>query len=310
MLYSLFSQKDRPRWSVLTPHTLWKGDLIMMSFRGVTVYTDFPQEQPVAHETVAWAKIHVSDGTREVKLHVNAEFDVDTIPFTVFGGKAERLEEKGFELHVPVRWENGLPHTRQPGVDNVDVHLLGYDGKDLDVQCAVVTRGGEFYITSQLVFEGHVVRTVGDRVGSVRYVMIPTTNPRFAYQDFNYENTWGPMDAAVKAVAEEEGVPRPRWRIVRLAEVRAAVWAPRMIPVKPGWERGTVLYHNAVTGTGLIEGLDGERYFLHYKAVQTKGNMRMVEPMDSIYFRPGPNEGKASRPVALLLPFTPAPAAA
>jgi len=275
----------------------------MMSFRGVTVCTDFPQEQPVAHETVAWAKIQVPAGTREVKLYVNAEFDVDTIPFTVFGGKAERLENE-FLLRVPVRWENGLPHTRQRGVDNVDVHLLGYSGKDLDVQCAIVTRGGEFYITSQLVFEGHVVRTVGDRVGSVRYVMIPTTNPRFAYPGFNYENTWGLMDAAVKAVAEEEGVPRPRWRIVRLAEVRAAKWNPTIIPVKPGWERGTVLYHNAVTGTGTVEGLDGERYFLHYKAVQTKGKMKIVEPMNSVYFRPGRQGENQLRPVELLLPGT------
>lgn len=231
----------------------------MLSFRGVNIYTEFQQEEPAVLETVAWAKIHVPAGTREVKLRVDVDFDVDTIPFTVFGGKAERLE-KQFVLRVPVSWENGLPPTRQRGVDNVDTHLLGYDGKDLDIQSAVVTRGGEFYITSQMVFQGHVVRTVGDRVGSVRYQLIPTTNPRFAYPGFDYEKTWGPMDAAVKAIAEEEGVPRPRWRIVRLADVRAAKWHPTMIPVKPNWERATVLYHNAVTGTGRVMNLRGEIY--------------------------------------------------
>ncbi len=248
--------------------------------------------------SMRWQEIIVEGRPSEIQLVVSVDITgKDLIAFAVFGGKEEAMG--GYRvLSVPVRWEGGIPRTRMTGVDNIDVHLLGYDGHDLDIQVGLITRKGRFFATAQQVAKGWVVR------GRDGYDFVPS-DPIHAYPGFSYARIWPRMGEALERVAREFGTTRQRCEVKRLAEVKRAVWRPSYLPEKHGWLRGAPLFFNMISGTGEIAGLQtltvssigqvedvqiGARYHAHFSNILDGGPVALLEPMRSIYFRPGVQE--------------------
>lgn len=273
----------------------------MLTFQGVTIEAaGFEVGETRMLATCAWQEFHVHGRPRSIlDLHVSVDVQgEDLIPFTVFGGEARPL--RGYTtLSVPVRWQKGVPITRQTGVDNTDVHLLGYDGRDLDIQVGVITRGGRFFLTAQQLANGWIVR------GRDGYDFVPT-DPIHAYPGFKYSQIWPKMGEAVEQVAREFGTSRQKWAVKRLAEVRHVEWLPSYIPQREGWLRGAPLFYNMISGTGHIGEMQmvavdaarqhvskvevGRKCFVHFSKVPSNCLVPVLEPMKMLYFRLGQQE--------------------
>lgn len=261
------------------------------AFQGVHVSTNYAGGQELILSSQGWQEIVVTGKPSQISLNVTADPQEDIFSFTVFGGKAEHLFGE-YVLSVPVRWDGGIPVTRQKGVDNIDVILLDEDGPYTDIQIGLITRKGRFYVTTQRVYKGWITRTRGQRVGEVGFELVPT-DPIHAYPGCDYANTWRPMGEELIRLARELGTSRPLSRVRQLREVRCAKWAPPLVPVSPGWSRGVVLFFNMITGTGQVEEIGtGERYFVHFNQILEGGPVALLEPMTGVYFRPQPHERK------------------
>lgn len=236
-----------------------------------------------------WEEIIVPGKPSEIELKITVDPQEDVFAFTVFGGKAEHLSGE-YVLSVPVRWDGGVPLTRQKGVDNMDIILMDEDGPYTDIQIGLVTRKGRFFVTVQRVYKGWVTRTRGQRVGEVEFELIPT-DPVYAYPGCDYANIWHPMGDELIRMARELGTSRSLSRVRRLLEVKGVKWTPPHVLVFPGWSRGVVLFFNMITGTGQIEEMaTGERYFVHFNQILDGGPVPLLEPMTGVYFRPESRE--------------------
>lgn len=270
----------------------------MLTLQGVSIEAPgFEVGETKIVGSLAWEEVLVNGQPREIELAVSVDIQgQDLIPFTVFGGKEKRLD--GYEsLFIPVRWQRGIPITRRTGVDNTDVHFLGYDGRDLDIQVGIITRRGRFFVTAQQVARGWIVR------GRDGYDFVPT-DPIHAYPGFSYKSIWPDMGNAVERVAREFGTSRQKWSVKRLAGVKAAVWLPNYIPRREGWLRGAPFFYNMISGTGhvgeivsittdgsrqQVSGVEvGRKCFTHFSKVSSSGPVPVLEPMKSVYFRLGP----------------------
>ncbi len=270
----------------------------MLTFQGVSIEAaGFEVGETRMMETCAWQEFLPKGRPSVIDLTVSVDTrGEDIIPFTVFGGEAKPLQ--GYDiLSVPVRWERGVPITRMAGVDNTDIHFLGYDGRDLDIQVGLITRRGRFFVTAQQLAKGWIVR------GREGYDFVPT-DPVHAYPGFKYSQIWPRMGEAVERVAREFGTSRQKWSVKRLAEVKAAAWRPTYIPERQGWLRGAPLFFNMISGTGVmaelrtilidaagqhLEDVDvGRKCFVHFSKVPNDGRVPVLEPMKSVYFHLGP----------------------
>ncbi|MEK7099014.1 MAG: hypothetical protein AAB916_00680 [Patescibacteria group bacterium] len=272
----------------------------MLTLSGVSIEAaGFEVGQTRMGRTWGWQEFHARN-SRPTMLDLHVSVDVqgeDVIPFMVFGGEVEPL--RGYTtLSVPVRWEKGIPITRRTGIDNTDVHFLGYDGRDLDIQVGVITRRGLFFVTAQQVAKGRIVR------GRQGYEYIPT-DPIHAYPGFRYDQIWPKMGEAVEQVARQFGTSRQCWSVLRLAEVRRAVWQPTYLPEREGWLRGAPFFYNMISGTGHIgelrtmtvdatrqqvESVDiGRKCFVHFSKVPDR-LVPVLEPMKTVYFQLGPQK--------------------
>ena len=283
----------------------------MLTFQDVSVEARGFEvgETRVVGSSVAWQELLPKGRPSRIDLVVSVDIaGQDLIPFTIFGGKEEPLE--GFQiLSVPVRWQGKMPVTRQTGVDNIDVHLMTYQGHDLDIQVGVITRRGRFFVTAQQLAKGWIVR------GREGYDFV-ASDPIHAYPGFSYNRIWPRMGDAVERVAREFGASRQRWTVKRLAEVRAAVWRPNYILEKEGFFRGAPLFFNMISGTGElvdfrelvvsntheVESVSvGSRHYAHFSKVPNGGPVPVLEPMRSVYFRSGvKTQGDRLAPVELI----------
>jgi len=250
-----------------------------LTFGGVVVSTPHPQKDPVVRRTYAATELTPSSMLHTVELRISVNPPPDTKVYTVFGGQAVDLAAgKEFVLSVPVRWKGNLPHTRERGVDNVDAWIVGADGTFTDYQISVATRRGEFFATIQTLFAGQVTRTRGDRVGSVKYDTIPLES-FCAYPGCDFESVWRPMARELERVARDLGSSE---QLARVRE-KAAKWAPKYPPAKQGWKSATVLYYNAVTGTGRVRTDGGEECFVHFSKVAGESPLRLLEPETAVH---------------------------
>lgn len=267
----------------------------MLTLQGVSIEAaGFEVGATKLGRTWGWQEFRPKGRPTMLDLHVSTDVQGcdDVVAFTVFEGRAEEL--RGYTtLSVPVHWKNGAPITRRTGVDNTDVHLLTYDGQDLDIQVGIITRGGRFFLTAQQVAKGRIVR------GRQGYEYVPT-DPVHAYPGFNYASIWPNMGDAVEEMSRLFGASRQRWSVMRLADVRRAVWLPNYIPHREGWLRGAPYFYNMVSGTGHVGEITGittdgsreqvsgvhtgRKCFVHFSKVPDTP-VPVLEPMRTLYFR-------------------------
>lgn len=251
-------------------------------FKGVTVEFGFSCLGEVfSRPSMAWMEIEVPKSKKMIQIQVSATLKDGIIPLAVFNSKAKKLQGKRF-LAVPVQWKNFVPHTRQQGVDNIDIILLRDDGQFLDIQVGIVTRQSRFFITAQQIYKGRVVRTreKGLKFGEVTYTCVPT-DPIHAYPGSAYKAIWVGMAEELIRVAKEEEASRQRSRVKK----EIAQWSPPIeVGEANGWRSGVVLYFNLISGTGKIRDGKNEDYFVHFKTLPEDG-MTALEPMTRVRFK-------------------------
>jgi len=249
----------------------------------MVVRTKCKQGAQVTNPYCARTELFMSGQPSSVQIIIEPVYQNIT-PLFIFNGKA--CEYKKFALNVPIVWDSHIAMTRQSGRDNVDVIFLNSELGIQDIQVGVITRKGRFFITAQPVFQGRIRKD-----GEENMEFIPSL-PEYAYPGMDYTKTWGEMSETIKIIAHVAsdlsaflGVP--------LEEVTPAQWAPPQIPDNKKWYKGTVLYFNAITGTGSILGEDGNRYFVHFSHILGNNTpVPMLYPMSGVYFRPDSTQTK------------------
>ena len=295
-----------------TPHERKDGvmnDTLRFRGMGITCREFAFAGESVANGYQAYREIAVSGRPNRVTLVVTVDDMVcgfDLAPWAMRPGQDIKFEPAGqrYNLIVPVEWKDVgegrmAPHTRQRGVDNVDVICRSEKGKFLDVQVALVTWRGRFYATAQQQYLGQVVRTTGPRPGT-RALDIVALDP---VNDFpgsmGFEGTWDRMGFLLKDMV---GVDMPGQQRSR---VETATWQePKYKPGLGGWKSGVTLYYNLVTGSGRIMDATGNQYFVHAQAAVDvpQGGLPVLEPGKLCWFRLAEPEPGAAQAVKSVKP--------
>jgi cold shock CspA family protein len=250
---------------------------------GVKIGTKYRQGSTVMGPGHAYAELLVKGRPFNIPIHIQARSRQEITPLIIFDGKAHQSDSTsiGFTLNVPVKWTEGVPQTRHPGEDNLDVIFLDSELRVSDIQVGLVTRKGRFFLTAQRVFEGWArERNEGDMC------FIPS-RPEFAYPGMDYRETWKDMGEVLSVIggtvsdfARTLGTP--------LDIPEPAFWKPIYTPAPKGWQCGIIEFFNAISGTGRILGEDGVRYFVHFSNILSdnpREPVRILEPMSSVFFR-------------------------
>jgi len=217
----------------------------------------------------------------ELTVEVGAVAETSKV-FLVKNGLAEEIPAGSHvSFVVAVKWDDNGPLTRQKGKDNVDVIILEKSGRHIDFQCSVITRKEMFYLSTERVFIGNIVRTRGED-NKVKMEFLPACS-RLAYPGFSYEAVWGSMAESLLSEAKTAGFSR------RKSMVSGAIWHPPAISseIHNGWHEAVVLYFNMVTGTGLIRNVSGVDYFVHFNNIQGESHVPTLAPCTKVLFKPG-----------------------
>lgn len=281
-----------------------RGDA-MRAF-GIEIHAGLKEGPRHLGKMVAWCEIHTEGKPDSIELQVSlTQEDDERNPFIMYMGEAH---DAPYSFVMPVEWADPIPSTRikhptsGKGYDNCDVIFLDTRANYTDVQFGIVTRGGRFYLTMQVVFRGSV------RFEDDNPLFIGDTP--FSFSGGDYGRTWDRMGemvarlgrmvhAVTVALGSELEMPTyPEWRE---AEVTAA----------NGCLGGTVLYHNMITGTGSLLGQDGKKYFVHFSNLRVPSDsgqpmmpvgMAFLEPGEGVQIEP---EGSGNRVRAKTCLYTP-----
>ena len=233
-------------------------------------------------KNTSWTEVFANGRPKEIKVNIQTEGKNGIAPI-IIRGETHESEKSSIEFTLPVQvqWVDGVPRTRCPGKDNCDVILVDSNLRFTDVQVGLISRRGRFFLTGQKIFEGWI-RDTGERIE-----FIPSA-PEFAYPGMDYRQTWtnmgeilGIMGSLVSDLGRTSlDIPEP------------AAWKPFSGPAPTNWQVGTVLYFNAISGTGMILDEDQTRYFVHHSKIILNGDppVKMLKPMTGVYFRPAKEE--------------------
>lgn len=258
-----------------------------LQFKGVVVSTTYPQYQIQQRESCSWAQLLVQGRPSEIALTIKVERLPGQQAYAIQAGRVTDLNGAEYILRVPVEWRDTpggfAPQTRKTDVDNVDVIVLGDDGKLFDLQVALETRSGRFYVSVQQIFKGVIARTRSD--GQLVEWFVPT-DPVHAYPEASYSKIFARMAGEILAIA------RTRSAFTQMSRVKGATWAPKYPPKINGWHSGVVEFFNLVTGTGSVRMDDNNKFFVHFTGVLDEDGkqplgMPLLEPLQSVYFRLG-----------------------
>jgi len=249
---------------------------------GVRTETKHRQGSIMMGQGYAWTELFVGKQSPNIRLNIQAN-GKEIAPLVIFGGKPYESNSTsiGFTLDVPVYWMGGFPRTRHPGRDNLDVIFFDPELRFSDIQVGLISRKGRFFLTAQRIFEGWV------REESKEGMRFIPSRPEFAYPGMNYQGIWKEMGEVLSVIARITSDIIKALGTPPLLAPEPAKWIPAQMPGQQKWQRGKVLFFNAVTGTGMILGEDEKQYFVHFSKIIKEGEdpVKMLAPMDGVYFR-------------------------
>ena len=178
-----------------------------------------------------------------------------------------------------MKWDGRTPHTRQKGEDNRDLILFNRNTRNLEVfQSGLFTRGGEFYVFAQKTWEGWIE-------GADQNLEFIPTSP-YAYPG----NEFGKAFPILAQIIKEQIPNLSRGGLVEEpVGIKEGTWEPNFPPAKVGWQRGSVLFFNVLTGVGrIMDNASGEVYIIHFSTRVVEGNLSMGIPCpeQGVYYRP------------------------
>lgn len=216
-----------------------------------------------------WAEVKLGD-RRPSELVVNFAHNLDKgiIPFFCHAGV---VTDCGYQtipaLRVPIEWtkqrDNWIPHTRQKDRDNADLVLRNDDGQFIDLQVAIVSRAGRFYLSIQEISSGQIMRlpagvteNVGYRdtvIDGRRFIVVPLLEEH-AYAGADFMSSILPRSGPdlLKMAAEDEAF------VDVIDCIEAPEWGELDFPVEAGWVGAVVLWFNPLVGARVVlpDGVD------------------------------------------------------
>ena len=226
--------------------------------------------QKELHDGLLFQEIDVPLETAEICVKITRGNTPNVL--TVFQGRAQTLGDEGFALTVPVEWRDGIPHTRRRGQDNADFILMEEGGHFVNLQVGIVTRAGRFSLTCQEIWRGWLLED-----GS----FVPSAW-KYNYPGSDYAGMWAGTAQTIQDMVQELGL-----FLYSRGEVQVPDWDPTFPPNQESWKSGVVLYFNAVTGTGLVRGEDGEDYFIHFSRILGSEGLPVLAMGQGVHFRVG-----------------------
>jgi len=241
-----------------------------------------------AADTVALAKVSFRErpSSLQLKLRFENSNPKNYIYLLRSGKPAEEIGSGDVRLLlVGVKWDGDIPQTRdrESNTDCLDFFVMQPNGRFVDVEVGLVTRGGKFFISAQRVYEGQAVRT--REAGKLVTQLLPG-RAIHAYPDSNFQNVWTTLADTVleKVTTMKASEQKSRAYVPR--------WNPPTLPQLNGdWMPGVVRYFNSMTGTGELEDGAGKRYFVHYRDIlpyrdgQPLPEVPLLTPMSVVQFR-------------------------
>ena len=264
-----------------------------------------------AADTVAYAKVSCLRDplSLQLKLRVEADWACSRCYLLRSGKPPQEIKATNEEhfLLVGVKWDGDIPKTRdtENNSDCLDVFIIEPNGRFVDFECGLITRGGKFFMSAQRVYEGQATRTRKD--GKVVTELLPA-RAIHAYPGSNFQNVWTTLaDVALEKVAETKAslqksrsLFRPRWNPPTLPQANGGGWIP-----------GVVRYFNAMTGTGELQDAAGKKCFVHFRSIlgytdrDPRPEVPLLTPMSVVLFRLEPTSQRERPKIKSVRPLRP-----
>ena len=238
-----------------------------------------------------WAGIKVGD-RRPAYLVVTFTHSLQEgiIPFFCQAGQVVDCGDGPVpELRVPITWqwqERGgfwVPSTRVKDQDNADLVFRDSKGHFINLQVAIVSRAGAFYLSVQEVGSGQIVR-LPKECEQTGYKEVEVAGQRYAVVPLLYEHAYPGADW-LRSV-----MPRSGPRLIEIAvkdatytlaeDVELSEWDEDrfQFPMEAGWTGAIVLWFNPLIGARVLCPDDVEA-FVPLGAIPVKGTEKDGIPM-------------------------------
>ena len=177
----------------------------------------------------------------------------------------ELRRREPFRVSVPVRWDKGLPGTRWEPGDNFRVINLDRNGRLLQTEIGIATRGPRVFVTIQTQFRGTIL---SGKEGSITVV---PSQPQFAYPGFSgYAEQWSGIMPHLKWGVD-------RWKLRVNGRSSKMAWDPGPNPY--GAAGAVVLYFSPVGGAGRLLRSNDEVLFVRLTAIKEVNDGIALSPM-------------------------------
>jgi hypothetical protein len=272
-----------------------------------------------------WAQIYHRESEPEViEVEITHNLKEGVVPFYSQDGN---MIDGGScpipSLKVPVRWNNGVPHTRVRGKDNADLVLRLENGEFIDLQVAVLTRGGDSFLSIQELSSGQICKLADEseeleelKGGEVFGYKVVTTNDaengmeHFIILPFLSEHAYPGADFAkvqpnMAQKLVEFSARDATFRKLEDGEVLDLIdWDPPAFPTVPGLPMGAVMtWFNPIVG-GKALCADGVECFIplvkipdqHYRSMMKQGGFPVLLPRQQLMlcYQDVPGKGRAA----------------
>ena len=198
---------------------------------------------------------------------------------------------------VPVFWHGNVPHSGSSKKRDVSVVLVSPDATFMQLEIAITTRDGAFWLSFQEMCTGQIARTTKAKADRLQVATVNvdghTALVAPLYSECNYPGAdFLKINGMVHGVVEycvKRGFSKP------LSQCSIAGWAPieKDLPedmVQSGWTKATVNFFNFAWGQGFAVCDDGAPCHIHFSKitdatgvpVQNKGEFPVINPMSQV----------------------------
>lgn len=253
---------------------------------------------------VYWAQIMIGNHTpSEIVVEFASNLAEGVIPFYAKGGEVVDCGDVPIPmLRVPVQWKpikgQMVPHTRQRDMDNADLHLRLPDGQFIDLQVAVLSFSGNFFLSIQEIASGQVIKLPAEIAEQdVGYEKVVTDKGAFVvlplFPEHNYPGASFLKNVAPRSGPELVKMAARDGAFIETEEFDEPLWERPPFPSKPGWQvGGIVMWYNPIVG-GRVICADGVECYVpreairnrHGKSAMKEGDFPVLAPLQPVLLR-------------------------
>jgi cold shock CspA family protein len=266
--------KPEPRWlSSKGPSMTWQAG----NMGSVTVKIQGNSLGEVQeHGTNAWAPIILDNFAPCLTFEITSDLATGVRLLYCQTGKIlkDATEQGAPRFMVPLVWEQGVPHTEKTASKDMSLVLVSPFATFIQLEVAVTTRNGYFWLSFQELCAGQIARTTKEKAACLEVTTMPVGDyaalvvplyPENSYPGADFLKTRDMVHSVVE-YAVGLGISKP------LSKCSMTKWEPveRVLPEqmqRKGWKKATVLFFNFSWGQGFAICEDGTKCHLHFSKV-------------------------------------------